>query len=190
MPLIKSKSEQALKTNIKTLMGEVGKSPHVQSREQALGIAYAMKRRAKAAGGAVFEGPIVSHVPGRTDHLDMDVAAGSFVLPADHVSSLGEGNTLAGMEYLKKIGPHGIRKLIERQGIKGKSVKPRKRGGTVGHPVPIAAAGGEQVLSPEEVATIGGGDVDKGHSMLDAWIVANRKKHISTLRKLPGPARD
>ncbi len=32
MPLKKSASKKALKSNIKTLMGEVGKSPHVQSK--------------------------------------------------------------------------------------------------------------------------------------------------------------
>ncbi len=190
MPLIKSKSEQALKANIKTLMGEVGKSPHVQSRDQALAVAYSMKRRAKAAGGPVHEGPIVSTVPGRTDHHDMDVAAGSYVLPADHVSSLGEGNTLAGMEYLKKIGPHGIRKLIQRHGVVGRALGGAAKSFRYGGPVPIAAAGGEHVMSPSDVAIVGGGDLKKGHTMLDAWVVKNRQKHIKTLRKLPGPAKD
>ena len=47
MPLKKGSSKQAFKANVKTLMGEVGKSPHVQSRKQALAIAYAQKRRKK-----------------------------------------------------------------------------------------------------------------------------------------------
>lgn len=46
MPLIKSKSKAALKKNIGTLMGEVGKSPHVQSQKQALAVAYSTQRRA------------------------------------------------------------------------------------------------------------------------------------------------
>jgi hypothetical protein len=46
MPLIKSKSKAARATNIKTLMGEVGKSPHVQSPAQAVAIGYATQRRA------------------------------------------------------------------------------------------------------------------------------------------------
>jgi hypothetical protein len=40
------------KENVRTLMHEVGKSPHVQSREQALAIAYA-KERGHAEGGEV-----------------------------------------------------------------------------------------------------------------------------------------
>jgi len=47
MPLIKSKSKQAFKKNISTLMKEVGKSPHVQSRQQALAIAFATQKRGK-----------------------------------------------------------------------------------------------------------------------------------------------
>ena len=56
MPLQHSKSPKAFKSNVKTLMGEVGESPHVQSRKQALAIAYETQRRAgkkKARGGEV-----------------------------------------------------------------------------------------------------------------------------------------
>jgi hypothetical protein len=60
MPLIKSGSDAARQTNIRTLMGEVGKSPHVQSRQQALAIAYETQRRAgRAEGGPV--GGLVDH---------------------------------------------------------------------------------------------------------------------------------
>lgn len=52
MPLDHSRSESAFKSNVKTLMGEVGKSPHVQSRDQALAVAYSIKRRGKSTGGA------------------------------------------------------------------------------------------------------------------------------------------
>jgi len=45
MPLVKSKSKQAFNKNVDTLMGEVGKSPHVKKRSQALAIAYEIKRR-------------------------------------------------------------------------------------------------------------------------------------------------
>ncbi len=47
MPLKHSSSKKAFKSNVKTLMGEVGKSPHVQSKAQALAIAYSEKRRGK-----------------------------------------------------------------------------------------------------------------------------------------------
>lgn len=47
MPLIKSKSKSAFKKNVSKLMHEVGKSPHVKTRAQALAIAYDQKRRGK-----------------------------------------------------------------------------------------------------------------------------------------------
>jgi hypothetical protein len=46
MPLLHSKSNKAREQNVKTLIGEVGKSPHVQSKKQAIAIAYSEQRRA------------------------------------------------------------------------------------------------------------------------------------------------
>ncbi len=214
MPLDKSGGEGAFKRNVSTLMGEVGSSPHVQSRAQALAIAYDVKRRSHAAGGAAatpralyrklaHAGPINSVVPGRTDNHPLAVASGGYVLPADHVSSLGEGNTQAGMSILQHMfgneGPYGIGKnpkikhgagLPKPPGLKTGMRRMRADGGDVGedNPVEIMAAGGEFVIPPHIVEEIGGGDIDKGHKILDKWVVSNRKNHVSTLRKLPGPA--
>lgn len=137
-------------------------------------IAYAVRRQNRAEGGEVHAGPILSSVPGRTDNHPMDVEEGAYILPADHISSLGEGNTMAGMEV--------VNHMIESLGV-----DPQHRG--QGNPVPINAAGGEVAIPPEVVMTIGGGDIKRGHEMLDQWVLLNRKKHISTLRKLPGPAK-
>jgi hypothetical protein len=63
-------------------------------------------------------------------------------------------------------------------------------GAPVGEPVPIVAAGGEYVLSPDEVIWAGGGDIDAGHRALDKWITDTRKDLINTLKKLPGPKKD
>lgn len=59
MPLRSGSSPQAFKANVRTLMGEIGKSPHVQSREQALAIAYAKQRQGRQGGGSVCA-PIAS----------------------------------------------------------------------------------------------------------------------------------
>ena len=57
-----------------------------------------------------------------------------------------------------------------------------------GHePVDIVAAGGEYVLTPEDVAQIGGGDVDIGHKILDDFVLSFRKKLRQDLSKLPRP---
>jgi hypothetical protein len=145
-------------------------------RSPAMNIAYGIRRANRAEGGAVHAGPIMSNVPGRTDNHPMDVAEGSYVIPSETVSHLGENNTNAGMEVLNSMfGPESE--------IGG--------GASAGetNPVPINAAGGEFVIAPEVVATIGGGDIKRGHEILDQWIMGKRKQHISTLRKLPGPAK-
>ncbi|MBV5346585.1 MAG: hypothetical protein JZU63_14310, partial [Rhodoferax sp.] len=56
--------------------------------------------------------------------------------------------------------------------------------------VPIVAAGGEYVIPPEDVVHIGGGDLDHGHKVLDAFVKKMRQKTIKTLQNLPGPKKD
>lgn len=153
-------------------------APQMESQgggiKSPMDVAYAVRRQQRAEGGVVHAGPILSSVPGRTDNHPMDVAEGSYILPADHVSSLGEGNTSAGMEV--------INHMIGSLGVDGHD-------GGESKPVPINAAGGEFAIPPEVVAAIGGGDIARGHEMLDDWVLLNRKKHIRTLSKLPGPAK-
>lgn len=60
---------------------------------------------------ALPSGLIHSSVAGRTDQLPMSPAAGSYVLPADVVSGIGEGNTMAGAAIIDKYlhsQPYGI----------------------------------------------------------------------------------
>lgn len=68
---------------------------------------------------------------------------------------------------------------------------PRADGGMVPdeQDVPIIVAGGEYILTPEQVMEVGNGDLKRGHEVLDAWVKRQRKSQISTLRKLPGPAK-
>jgi hypothetical protein len=57
-------------------------------------------------------GPIHSSVAGRTDHLPIHVPSGSYVIPADIVSGMGEGNTIAGFKHIKRMfggTPYGNR---------------------------------------------------------------------------------
>lgn len=190
MPLIKSKSKEAFKENVKTLMGEIGKSPHVNSQAQALKIAYETRRRARAEGGGVHIGPISSTVPGRTDDHPIDVASGSYVIPSECVSNLGENNTNAGMAKLDEVmnsEPAAIRRFF------GARRKARAAGGRSDNnpsPVPINAAGGEFIIPPNIVSIIGYGDIAQGHETLDQWVLRKRKDHIRTLRGLAPPAKD
>jgi hypothetical protein len=62
-------------------------------------------RIGRAAGGEIpdspnqpFTGPIVSNGAGRADNVPMHVPPGAYVLPADVVSHMGEGNSIAGLQ--------------------------------------------------------------------------------------------
>ena len=140
-------------------------------------------------------GPIHSGVAGRTDHLPMHVPQGSYVVPADIISALGEGNTIAGFKHMRRTFggvPYGGGAGVYGQGG-GPYGEPLASGGRAedrGEPgVPIAAAGGEYVLSPDEVRYVGRGDLELGHRVLDSWVKRMRAKTVSTLKALPGPAK-
>jgi len=157
-------------------------------------------RIARATGGKVVahSGPIHSLVAGRTDHLPMHVQSGSYVLPADIVSAMGEGNTMAGfkavkiafdgMPYDSGSAPYGE----NMNQISGADLPGKAEGGGVKESalVPIVAAGGEYVLSPEHVSKVGKGNLEDGHKILDLFVNKMRNKHIKTLQKLPGPKKD
>jgi hypothetical protein len=132
-------------------------------------------RSAHANGGSannLHTGPIHSPVAGRTDHLPMHVPSGSYVIPADIISAMGEGNTMAGFTHMRKMFQNA--------------------GNNAPHDgeVPIVAAGGEYVLSPSEVMHAGGGDLNAGHKVLDDFVKRYRAQTINILSKLPGPKKD
>jgi hypothetical protein len=139
-------------------------------------------------------GLLNSDVAGRTDHLNVSAPAGSYVIPADVVSGLGEGNTMHGAKVIDEMfstGPWGID--LPRGG--GGSTMPRRaRGGSVKRedrtPVEILAAGGEYVMPAGWVKRIGGGDTKRGHDTLDRWVVKERRRIIAEMKKLRGPRKD
>ena len=170
MPLKKGKSQATISQNI----SEMVHAGHPQ--QQAIAAAMETARRSRAEGGdasaKIHVGPIHSNVAGRTDHLPINVPSGAYVIPADIVSALGEGNTMSGFANLNSV--LGVQK------------------NDPGHePVEIVAAGGEYVVTPETVSgLIGGGDIDAGHTILDDFVKKYRAKTIQTLKSLPGPRRD
>lgn len=171
MPLSKGHSKATLSKNVKEMMG----AGH--SQKQAIAAALNVARSSPHARGGRDEtlhiGPIHSAVAGRTDHLPMHVPNGSYVIPADIISAMGEGNTMAGFGHIKAMFSGARAGTIKSSGS-----------------VPIVAAGGEYVLSPDEVAYAGNGDMDAGHAALDEFVKRYRKKTINTLSKLPGPQKD
>lgn len=191
MPLKPGKSQATISQNISELRH------HDYPQKQAIAIALNTARKAMAEGGApprppkdpkVFHGPLKAAIPGRTDRLPIHVHSGSYVLPADIVSGLAEGNTEAGFEVIKR--------MIQDQMARGGRVGMTQKYGLKGHYhegeslVPCVVAGGEYILTPQEVEAFGDGDINKGHKVLDAFVKSQRAKTIKTLKKLPGPAKD
>ncbi len=188
MPLRHGSSQKTISSNIREMMH----AGHPQ--DQAIAAAMRTARESSSGGrqmvetfnhgDKVFVGPLHAPIPGRTDRLNIHVPAGSYVFPAEFVSALGEGNTLAGFEViramfgketdwpeLQKLGFHKLAKAV--------------------------VAGGEFILSPDRVQEIGGriaekdGDAMKaGHDTLDKLVMAQRRETIRTLKKLPKPAVD
>lgn len=154
-------------------------------------------RRQATQVDANKSGFLKSTIPGRTDHIPTQAPAGSYVVPADVISGLGEGNSLAGakiMQEILKSGPWGTPQEHMRGG-RGIPSAPSGRtppealasGGDVGQPTKILAAGGEFVIHPSDVRRIGGGSLNRGHKVLDRFTVLHRNKIARTMLKLPGP---
>jgi hypothetical protein len=213
MPLIKSGSRAAVSQNI----AEMRQAGHPQAQAVAAALSNARKYGAKMqAGGGGFQAPLGeriaarnlirqgflhSAVPGRTDKLPITVGGGAYVLPADHLAAIGQGNSLAGAHIVNKMfgmGPFGTQRQNITMGHAtpghlNLSAKPGHlaAGGSFheGKPTPIVAAGGEMVIPPDRIIAKFG-DLDKGHKMLDQWVVNTRKTHIKTLRHLKPPKKD
>ena len=203
MPLVKSGSRKAVGKNI----SEMEKAGHPHDQAVAAALRNAREYGAKFAKGGMAKprapraaashvGFLHSAVPGRTDKLPVSVKGGSYVLPADHVSALGQNNSLAGSEIVNKMfkmGPYGSTPTK----LRGTKVsvphldlrRSKFAEGGESNPTDIIAAGGEIVIPPE--AIVGRfGSLEAGHKALDKWVLDTRKKHIKTLRGLKPPKVD
>lgn len=306
MPLEHSSSAAALRDNMRTLHSEIGRSPHIQSRAQAIAIGLETQRRARASGHAnggiagyqigggvapgagmitgapmpmapgvgspmqmpmgmgmpppqmmppgvaspmmnpmvrpmmraaggfniakapnlsppnyfergeardMMHGAVPGIMPGRADTHYTKVPSGSYVLPASHLSAMGQGNSAAGLKMAQSLfglnGPYGIGAMKMPRGPG--APKPPRFGGFSGQlgvalggalsigggrgtydnhsPVDVALSSHEYVIHPIVVRNLGKGSLEDGHRILDAYVLHGRKHEIKTLRNLPPPAK-
>jgi hypothetical protein len=158
---------------------------------------------------------IHSPVPGRVDRIPMRARPGSFVLPADVVSGLGQGNTYAGAKMWGQalshsVGPAGVANTMKARSFHAPSMpsfgramgrvgganKGFQRGGMMmpidnDEYVPIITSGGEMLIDPEIVEAMGrnqGGDADTGKKILINSVMQVRKQVAEHHKRLPRPA--
>jgi hypothetical protein len=173
----------------------------------------------REAGETYHPGGLLNSAgPGRTDTINTNVPTGAYVIPADVVSGLGEGNTLAGSAVIDRMfssQPHGVKapNIREGRGVKipnPPSSEPRqpptgvqsgptvntaainsagtyaKGGKTDDGKAPVVVAGGEHVLSPQQIINKFG-SLKRGHKILDHWVVLQRQKIAKEMLSLAHP---
>jgi hypothetical protein len=133
---------------------------------------------------------------GRADTVTAAIPAESFIVPADIVSALGDGNTEAGARVMD--GVVGKQAQSARPAGAGAQAQPvpipgRKDGGKAPPPqdpgkmVMIRISGGEYAILPNDVARVGGGDISHGHKVLAEFIKKVRTNYAKKIKSLPGP---
>ncbi len=231
MPLAPGSDRKTISKNIKefhtgpTYAHTAAKFGKERARKQAIAVAMSSARKyagkGKALGGPNIsmenmvmrsasaglrrEGMINSSVPGRTDKIPLSVKAGSYVVPADTLSAIGQGNSLAGSKIFNLMfnrGPYGL-PTMKGSGRSGAAVRPMRiqqqkmpsklpgtfaeGGAAEDEHIPIIAAGGEAIIPPDVVRDIGHGSLKAGHRVLDKWVIMTREAYAKTLKSLPGP---
>jgi hypothetical protein len=165
MPLKLGRSN--IGSNITELEKPSQRAPAGRPYDQALAIALkkAGVKPKRAVGGRVAHaGALKGSTPGRADALSVSVPDGAYIIPADVVSALGDGNTASGFEHLARMFP-----------------EQRASGGAT---VPCKLSDGEFMVFPKDVAKNGGADA------FDKWVVGVRKADIKRRSNLPEPVKE
>lgn len=159
------------------------------------GVAGVMPHQHLASGGFIN-----SSVPGRTDRIPTSVEGDSYVIPADIISGLGQGSSMAGahiMDMILKTGPYGTSLASHKSGDNiprspaafkdGENYQLAKGGHS--KKTPVVVAGAEYIVRPVDVMRIGKGSMARGHAALDSFVKNMRAHTIKTLKKLPNPVK-
>ena len=151
------------------------------SQKQAIAAAL---RTARARGGKVHKGAIHSSVAGRTDHLPMHVASGSYVIPADIISAMGEGNSMAGFKIAKDI--FSVKNITKgmpygAKGLPYGASAPRKAGGggadagRAANPAPVSRSAPAAAPARSPMVSTGNLKADAAIERGDQRVINNQK---------------
>jgi hypothetical protein len=174
------------------------KPPHLADGGMGIPLSQAdpwwTRREASSDGGQSAGGFLAGTTGGRQDAVKTTAPAGAYVLPADVVAGLGEGNSLAGAKVWQTILQSGPWGTPEPRGARGMGPpRPPSLGRAAGGAAPapqhadVALSHGEIVVSPAEVQWFGKGDMKKGWHELDKFVMEQRHKYARKLLRLPGP---
>ena len=108
---------------------------------------------------------------GREDALGLSVPRGAYVLPADTVAGLGQGNTMAGAKMLARMMPPAV-------------LDAEYAGGGIADlvpEVPIRVSAGEFVVHPAHVSALG------GPQALDRLVAGVRDQNARVAQGMPAP---
>jgi hypothetical protein len=107
---------------------------------------------------------INSAVPGRVDRIPMRARTGSFVLPADVVSGLGQGNTMAGAKMWGDVFTHAVGGGggIKRAGAPQGRINPMGKARSIAGPIPRPPPAPKPMKTFAEGGEIDTGEVDDG----------------------------
>jgi len=158
-------------------MSNADRHPHAAKGGNISDAANVSRETEPFHGGGLFH----SDVAGRTDRLPRSVPADSFVFPADVISALGQGNTLAGGKLM--------------DGILG---KPHLADGGSAGRSSVIVAGGEYLAPREKIEEIGKrmrahgksrarSDINAGHEWARDFVSRVRKHQMDWLKTAPKP---
>jgi hypothetical protein len=159
-------------------------------------------RSEQRSQGSADRGLLLGSTMGRADAVKTSSPSGSYILPAEMVSGLGEGNGLAGARLIQEMtstGPFGtsLPRMTHGRGPPSpphvQAATNAKGGGVQNGPeerTPVALSHMEYKLTPRDcivmVSKMVGHPVplDYAHRVLDKWVKFEHKRHAEKLAKL------
>lgn len=211
MPLEKTATKAGISQNIR----EMKTAGHSQAQSVAAAMRTADNARHHLAGGGLSTPSVPFYVRneargiaddsyhpngvftggsgGRTDNIPRSVAADSFVMPADVVSGIGQGSTMAGAKIMDGIlssGPFGTRLPHSK----------RADGGAAPGISKVMVADGEYLVPRDKLVEIGRRmraagkskartDLAAGHEWARDFVERSRKHQKKFLATAPKPKR-
>ena len=174
---------------------------------------YWARREQESSGGSGF---LHGATPGQADQIKTQAPPGAYVIPAEVIAGLGQGNGLSGARIMQAFinsGPYGtplprsssrgtgmprppsaqlVRESEEGKFKKGGTIpifmpQARASGGANRGSTPVDLSDGEFVVHPKDVDRFGFGDRDAGHRFFDKWVMRKHKQHIKALQAYRGP---